>query len=599
MIPKNVLVFDIETDGLDTSKCNMKSFHAYSYKTKEYYNLFEEDIQQIKEILIDHHAFVTFNGDQFDIPILERILGLKLRYNRSLDLLKLIRKRESLIRYKGFKSKSLANVCKVLGLEELKQEGFDYTILQQDSFTQEEKALIIKYGKQDIKTTKSLFEYLYKYFYFYKDHISKKDNDNWAWLMTSPGTYAYKAVCHLSGIKEEWPSDAETEANKQTSLTFPGGYVSKPSSKLERGKIYCLDFNSAYPHAYMMMNLFGYDCTCCTPEEKFTGTDIYKLNGAYCTKKLNPISETIKKLYHTRLKYKKNKDPREVALKIILNTLYGICGNPTFKNVFNLNTAKDCTLFVRETLKYARNEFDKMGYRIIYSDTDSIYLADDFNDEKRLMKVKDKIIKKINEDTPFPQSTYDLGIDDRIKFMFFPGEKKKSYLYLNNDNKVVIKGLPLIKNNASHLSMVIFKKYIEPIIIKDHEVLFNSKQLYSWIKTELENDITLAGIEWKVDKPSSYKNKTQIQYQIAEEYGKGIHLLIPNIRGIGIGKAKSYCTIDEFKKYNIKWNEIDLEKTYSELQIFTEGTLKQIAIKIKSKNGKKLMIPNTLGDWIQ
>ena len=88
--------------------------------------------------------------------------------------------------------------------------------------------------------------------------------------MSSPGTYAYKVICHLSGLEEKWPT-----TNQKERVEFEGGYVSKPINEIIKGKIYCFDFNSAYPHAYMMINLFGYNCTCCKEKEKYNGKKLF------------------------------------------------------------------------------------------------------------------------------------------------------------------------------------------------------------------------------------------------------------------------------------------------------------------------------------
>jgi len=723
----DILVFDLETDGLDTSSCNIKSFHAFSEKENKYYNLFfNEDWAEIKEILDRHNVFVTYNGDGFDIPIISRVFNTNYYQIKSIDLLKIIKKRGTLIKYGGFKNNRLVTIAKELNLKNKKEEKFDYEILKKEIFTDEEKELITKYGQQDIEVEKELYYYLYSYFDFYKEYLSKKDVDSWSWLMSSPGTYAYKVICHLSGIKEEWPEDDE----KFLPVEFEGGYVLDPKEEVVEGNIYCLDFNclakgtkiikkrqrecniedikigdeikgvnkyekvkfvnkkkvkkickitledgkeilctkehkfpvndinndvsvnklqigdnliinthknipntvrknnpnmrykkskivkieeveyndyvydimlenqklpyffaneilthnSAYPHSYIQLNLFGYNCTCCSEDEKYSGGHLFNLNGKYCSKTLSPISQTIKDLYELRLKYKAEKDPREVALKIILNTMYGICGNPVFKNVFNLNTAKDCTLFVRDSLKYASQKFQEAGYIVHYGDTDSVYLTDVFNDEKKLLEIKSGIIEEIKLSLPFPSKHFDMGIDDKIKLMYFPKLKKKNYLYVRQNNTLKIKGLPFMKHNASPISMVIFDKYIRENIIYFSKVKYSANDIKNWIESELKNNIGLAMITFNARKDSDYICKTTIYHAIAEKYGPGLIQLIPNNLGIGIGKSKSYCTLEEFNSNNLKLSDINLSKTYSELNIFSDSFLEIENIKIEKGN---------------
>ncbi len=56
--------------------------------------------------------------------------------------------------------------------------------------------------------------------------------------------------------------------------------------------------------------------------------------------------------------------------------------------------------------------------------------------------------------------------------------------------------------------------------------------------------------------------------QISQRYGEGIHFMIPNTKGVGVGKGKSYCTIEEFKKHNMNISHIDLRNVWKELGYF-------------------------------
>ena len=568
---EEALIFDLETTGLDTKKCDIISFHAYSYKDKKYYNLlYKTHAEQIRKVLINHNLYITYNGDGFDIPIISRVFLINFKAVKNLDLLKILIKRGTLIRYGGFKSYSLYNISRALDLKHKKTE-FDFNTKIDIEDSKRLKELFI-YGEQDINVTKDLFEYLLNYFEFYKEYLPQKDIESWSWLMSSPGTYAYKAICHLSNIPERWPTYEEKILLNKANTDFKGGYVSLPSNEIEKGNLYCLDFNSAYPHAYIMLNLFGYDCACCSDNEKYTGGPIFKLKGKYCTKQLSPISQTIKKLYDLRLEYKKNKDPREIALKIILNTLYGIGGNPIFVNVFNINTVSDCTKFVRKSIKLARQYFIYAGYDVIYSDTDSVYLRDTYNNEKKLLNVKDNIINKIKENVPFPTDTFDMGIDDKIKLMYFPGLKKKNYLYITKDNKIKFKGLPIMKDNSSKLSTLVFDKIIKNNLLNGI-VKINTKQLRTILYNELEKDLSTAGLLYRTKKSNLYGDQSCLYAQISNKYGPGKHLLLANNKNIGVGKQKKYCTIKEFKDNGLTLEDINLDKTFSELQIFSENDI--------------------------
>ena len=79
-------------------------------------------------------------------------------------------------------------------------------------------------------------------------------------------------------------------------------------------------------------------------------------------------------MFLLRKEYKKQGDPKEYAIKILLNSLYGLSGTPVFKQLYNYNTASDCTAIGRQSLIHARTEFLNAGYEVLYSDTDSVYI---------------------------------------------------------------------------------------------------------------------------------------------------------------------------------------------------------------------------------
>ena len=367
---EKILVWDLETNAsVDSETALCRTFHAYSYYTGNYYNWeYTSSVEKIRKILEFHDVFVTFNGREFDIPILQRVMDWdELKYKRNIDLMWVVKKRHTLMKYGGYQRFSMRALAKEFGLDEQKSD-LDYNKLLTIKSTWENKDEIFKYGEQDIKTTKDMFQYLCDYFSSFKDHLDNFDIESWKWLTTSPGSYAYKVICHYSGIKEEYLD--EEERDELGDIHFEGGFVALPTKSEIHDDIYACDFSSAYPHAFMMMNLFGPSCTCCTKEEKYHGGGIFdEVQGHYCNKKLHPITETVKMLYNLRLQYKKEKNPKQFSIKIIINTIFGASSNPIFKNLFDLKGASDCTYFCRKSIKHAREVFSKKGYDVLYTDS--------------------------------------------------------------------------------------------------------------------------------------------------------------------------------------------------------------------------------------
>jgi DNA polymerase elongation subunit (family B) len=556
------LIYDIETRTFGKPDATKDEFRVFGYHDLDTNKsgIIIDDIVQVKELLKKHKIVIGFNNTEYDNVILKRY-QVNFNYTTIIDLYKIFKSKSGIMKL-NLKSFSLDNISKELKIQR-KQQDFDYTLLNKDTWSEKEVKIIKDYTLNDIEVTRQMWEYIKNFFEPFKHFIEFDDSRKYKHITSSTGAYVYKVICKEVGIEEDYNDDEEH-------TTYAGGFVSTPSDEYLTGNIYCLDFASAYPHMYIQANLYSHNCKCCKEDEKYTGGKLFKLSGRYCQKTQGKIENTIKKLYKQRLEYKKNKDNREYALKIILNTIYGISGNETFKNLYNFKTASDCTYMARECIKIAREFYSNAGYKVIYSDTDSVFIKDDFNDIDRILSVKNRIIEEIKQSVPFPQDTFNMGIDAKIKMIYFPKCGKKNYLYLTEDNKIVIKGLPFIKSNASELSQIVFNKYIKQQIIDTQTIKFKEKQIKQWCYNELSSNLDFGAVEFKVFAASTYKNSSQLQCQIANKFGVGVYKLLPNTKNVGVGKGRGYCTKEEFAINNLTIEDIDLTKTFSELSIFTE-----------------------------
>ena len=566
------LIFDIETKTFgrpNPDKDEFKFIGLYEVEQDQYH--FLSDIEEINKIFRKHKVVVGFNSFHYDEPIMKRAGMFGLRH-LHIDLRDVVKKRETILRVEK-ESKSMANLAKVFGLSEDKG-SFDYDLLKKESLTDEEYELIKEYTLQDIKVTYEMYKYLCDYFKPFKEYLSKYDNMQYKWLTSSVSVYAYKVICNLAGIKEEYDSNA---VHKK----YPGGFVAEPSKAEEHHNIYCLDYNSLYPHIMIQANLFAYKCKCC--EDKYNGNDFFKLTGGYCKKKLHPIGKVIHDIYLKRKELKRLGDRREQALKLVLNTSYGLTGNPVFKNLYHYEAAYDCTLIARESCKLARKMFKDAGYDVLYSDTDSVYLKDVYNDKPRMLEVKEQIIKKLKDNLAFPVDTFDMGIDDEIKHIWFFKNNghflKKHYIYVTNTGKLVVKGLSMIKRDSSKIGLIVFNKYMKPEVLKGN-IKFSYQNISEWVKTEIEHDLMLVTRTFTVNDSNTYANENQLQAQISRKYGEGRHKLLAN-NCIGAGISVKYCTVEEFKDKGYTINALNLNKFWSEMEHFSNYVPKATTMKKK------------------
>lgn len=592
------LIYDLETatqgSRIDPTKDKLRVFGCYSYLTNKYYCLTKES--DIRAVIKKHKYFVGFKNMQYDNCVLfnngyydlinkNNYGDYRLKGKVNIDLMQIFKSRCGAMKIKEgmlgdlLMSFSLDYITKTLGLVDDgdgKIKGFDYDILKKPSWTKEEVKLIKDYTERDLEITKKLYEWCEEYFSGFKAFLTPKDVEDKCYLTSAVSVFTYKAICKELDLKEEY-DDAEGEK-------YGGGYVAYPAGESFEGIIIALDYNSLYPHIFSQCNLYSHNRF----GKGWNGNKKFKVKGWYNDEEMGAIEKLLMKFYSLRKEYKKVNDPREYAIKIIINTAYGLSGNPSFKHLYNQTTASDCTSLARQWVMLARTRLAEAGLEVIYTDTDSIYFR--VNNGENYMNVKDNIVKEIKDNVPFPQDTFDLGIDYEISNMWFfkgkvvkdddkymdemdivnrpKGFMKKNYIFLTNSGEVVVKNLGVRKKSTSALSRHIFWEILVPRIKAERKVKWSKTFFKNLINELLAKDLELATVRFNVKGVSAYKNASQIQCQIAERYGAGIHFLVPN-KHFGIGKGtKKYCLVNEFKDKNMTIDDLDLTGVWSELGYF-------------------------------
>ena len=648
----SILVYDTETEVKGNrpngEKDILKIMGYFSYKDNEYKVLPYTKNKEIREKINEHKFLVGFNNERYDNPVL-KTAKINTSYKRIIDLYKIIKNRaNSMITNKGMLgdeliSFSLDFITRFLDLadNDSAKGDIDYSVFKKNYWTPEEIKQIKFYTKRDVELTKKLYEWLENYFVSFKDFISDSDINGKYYLTDTIPKFAYKSICFALDWEPDY-NKGNIEIDEDEKIA--GGYVAYPAGEKFEGLLYQMDFSSLYPHIMIQCNLFGrvneHDSN-----KYWHGGGKWDVKGYYDKEKLHPISQLLKTLYYLRLFYKRKsflvdgtpfkfseasnhigkkffnihkdnnkkmelfhdditeqkakyleklakqgKDPKEYTVKILINIFYGILNNNYYKLVADNVAGGDCTRIGRQWVKYARKRFRDEGYKILYTDTDSWYFEDVYNDKQRFIDLKNKVIQEIKETLPFPQFTFDSDIDSEMKYMyFFKGENsrendeemdeddiknkskgymKKNYIYVTNDDKVVIKNLGIKKKSISGISKKIFWDYIVPFL-KQGKHKFSKTEIENKMIEYLQEDISLAYMRKNVKDISAYNNsKTGIQYQIAEKYGEGIHFLVPNIRDKGVGKKIKYCSKEEFEKYDMYVGDVDFTNFWKELNYF-------------------------------
>lgn len=602
-----VLVYDVETkrvgDKINPWKDTLRVFACYSF-IDETFSILNKP-KDIRSMLEKHRFLVGYNTLEFDNVVMCNNgfseffsnYGDKIyfRGGQDIDILNILKSRKMAMKISSgnlnslLMSHRLDEVIKVLGLDDggYGKMEIDYEIYNKDVWTPEEKKMIREYSYRDIEITKRLYEWFEEYFDSFKHDLREEDIMNKSYLVVPLSVYANKVICNKLNMEEVYDYKAK-------GVKYPGGYVSFPSDEKVVGDILALDFNSLYPHIIIQCNLMT------RKEGGWSGGELFETQESYDDQNHGKIEQLLQTMFNERAEMKKKKDPREYSKKIVLNTFYGISANPKFRNVYRENAGSDCTSLARQWIKYARKIFRDAGYKVVYSDTDSVYVVNHKDNRDELMLLKDKIISHIKSSVPFPSDTFDMGIDDEIYAMFFfksvSGDKssydddmmdeddkvnikkglmKKNYIYIAKDDKspdgkkIVVKNLGIVKKSSSRLARKIFWDYLVPRIKSEYNVKFPKYYINNIIQEILKKDLSYASKRFNVLSSNSYKMSSQLQSQIAKEYGPGVHFLIAN-RKIGVGKSTKYCTVEEFKKKKLSINHIILDGVMRELEYFIQ-----------------------------
>ena len=149
------IVFDIETRNAfqevgkaDPTLLDISVVCTYDSETGEYQSYLQEDLHKLWPVLERADMLITFNGEHFDIPLLNKYYSGDLTKIKSLDLLKEVKKALGFrIGLDNIASATLGKGKTAHGLEAI------------EWWKKGEVEKIIKYCLADVEVTKDVYEY--------------------------------------------------------------------------------------------------------------------------------------------------------------------------------------------------------------------------------------------------------------------------------------------------------------------------------------------------------------------------------------------------------------------------------------------------------
>lgn len=152
------IVFDIETQNTfqevgsnDPADLAISLVGVYDYETGEYSSYLENELGSLWRLIENTEALITFNGDHFDIPLLNKYYPGDLLKIKSVDLLKEMQKSAG----RRMKLDQIAE-----GTLGVKKSGHGLDAIRW--WKEGDIESIRKYCLDDVKITKDVYEYALK-----------------------------------------------------------------------------------------------------------------------------------------------------------------------------------------------------------------------------------------------------------------------------------------------------------------------------------------------------------------------------------------------------------------------------------------------------
>ncbi len=249
--------------------------------------------------------------------------------------------------------------------------------------------------------------------------------------------------------------------------SYRGAVVLKPVKGIHE-YIAVLDFSSMYPNIMIKYNV-GPDTIVrgekCDPNKHNIAPEVghcfRKEPEGFFKRVLQTLLSVRKKLKSEMKKYPPTSyeyrvlNERQKAVKVLANATYGYMGWVGAR-WYCRECAEAVTAWGRQTIKTAIKMAEELGLKVIYGDTDSLFVT--YDKEK-----VEKLIKRIEEELGF-----EIKIDKVYKRVFFT-EAKKRYVGLLEDGRIDIVGFEAVRGDWAEIAKEVQEKITE-ILLKERSI---------------------------------------------------------------------------------------------------------------------------------
>jgi DNA polymerase-2 len=172
-----------------------------------------------------------------------------------------------------------------------------------------------------------------------------------------------------------------------------GGHVLEPVTGLHRN-VWVFDFKSLYPSIIRTFNIDPVSYVAGPPP----GANLIETPGGAFRREPAILPRLLDELFPRREAAKKAGDEvASHAIKILMNSFYGVLGTPACR-FHNPALANSITGMGREMLLWSRRWFEEAGFRVLYGDTDSLFIQSGSEDFDRALAQGHELAARLNRD---------------------------------------------------------------------------------------------------------------------------------------------------------------------------------------------------------
>jgi len=279
----------------------------------------------------------------------------------------------------------------------------------------------------------------------------------------------------------------EDTTSDRTKESYTGGFVLEPKKGIH-DNIVVFDFRSLYPSVIISANIDPSTLKHgnCENEKNCEKIKVDKKEYCFSREKRGFIPEILKSLVEKRIEIKKEmkkeKDPekkkfldvKQQALKILVNSAYGYTGFPRAR-WYSKECAESTTALGRKYIQDVIHEAEKNNFKVIYGDTDSVFITQKQSKEE-ILKNAEIFMNKINENLPEAMELDLQGFYPRGIFI-----TKKRYAMIDEKGELIVKGLETRRRDWSNIAKKAQKEVLN-LILKEN----NPKKAAEFVKEEIK-----------------------------------------------------------------------------------------------------------------